>query len=741
MKTHLHRVLLAVGLLVGAWREPDAVAQSLPLELRQDTAHDNLSSTNGLPLSSTRGVPPGSDGRGPTLAQQQAANLTEVTATRNQFSGLTVFGAVARPVSSGLLPNQSLAANAEPLNLPRLKVNGQVVLSMLRARVGAPALGRTVSFSFGEVIPRPKVDEYGILLSTVNTNVVPNRPVQSAENYWLPEPYTTTGHTNSGYYWSPHAQAVFAVNPGPLSVVWRRSVSSPAPTNAPSSVGTAQVLGVPYAIFTNQYVVSGSPVKPPRLMYWTERSFMDTGKPVTVPRARVGSVNVVHNNHFPERVTNEVVVLGAAPIVTTNTLEELRTLWFDDTGGQAGGQIRAYNVEGRVFVELLGDPRGANIRQHLGFEIVDVIRQPVANDVTIELGEPLTAYPGGVPEDSALFPEPLLLVGQDFTFQHNPVAHSRPTYYAVRETINQNDLQVHWLEEGLEGLKWPLRFVRYRQVWPDNVGRYSHYVRPLVATEGEAMATAVPLPSRNAPLVQYQDPLDQPRGKLTENFAYYSFLDTAHPAHRALLRFTSGEFVRFERIFSWLDQSLREGTSSLNGVESMDVELKNPAFDNSIATNLTWIGVPGFAVRNIRANVGVCDLATADRVLADPALQANVYTATVPVINFLNTLNAGRFGLDTTFPGFTMGLDENHFVTEITGTITIPSSGPWTFGVNSDDGFRCQIGTHTFEFPASRGARAIVRKGGRGGCWCGFQATDGWVAEPQASRAGRPRGT
>ena len=100
---------------------------------------------------------------------------------------------------------------------------------------------------------------------------------------------------------------------------------------------------------------------------------------------------MVYNNKFPERVSTEVVIPGAAPITTSNTLQELRTLWYDDTGGQVGGQIRAYNVEGRVFMELLGDVRGPNTRHHLGFEIVDVIRQPAANDVTIELGEKLTA--------------------------------------------------------------------------------------------------------------------------------------------------------------------------------------------------------------------------------------------------------------------------------------------------------------------------------------------------------------
>jgi hypothetical protein len=567
----------ALVLLSLCWLAPDAGAQVLPLEISQNDIHYNLRKTNGLPISTVVNVPPGSDGRGPTLAQQQAAGLTEVPATLNQFRGFVAFGASVRPVSTLLNTNLSLAANAENLTLPRAKAGSQIVMVLLRGRVAAPYLARAVSFQFGEIVPRPARDEFGVLLSTVNTNVVPNRPVTTPESYWLPEPYTTANHTNANYYWSPHAQAVFAVDAGPLTIPWRRSSPSTTNASAPAGVTRVIVLGVPYVVATNQYVISGSPVKKPRLMYWTERSFADTGKPITVPSARVGSVNIVYNDNFPERVTNEVVIPGSSVVITSNMLQELRTLWFDQTGGQAGGQIRAYNREGRVFMELLGDVTGLNTRQHLGFEIVDAIRQPAPNDVTIELGEKLTAYPDGVPDDADLFPEPLFVLGQSFTFQHNPSGSIRPTYYAVRETANQNDLQVHWLEEGLEGLRWPFLFVRYKQVWPDDVAKYSHYVRPLVATEAEAKATAVPLPSQNAPYVEYQDPLDQPRGKLTESFAYYSFLDAAHPAHRALLRFTSGDFIRFERVFSWLDKSLRELSTNA------------PSFVGSVATNLnSW---------------------------------------------------------------------------------------------------------------------------------------------------------
>ena len=180
-------LLLAAGLFGAAVLAPDAGAQTLPLELRQDAIRHNLSSTNGLPLSSVRGAPPGSDGRAPTLAQQQAAGLTEVPATTNQFSGLSVFGGLASPGTTNFNAALSFGANAENLQLPRIKANGVVSMAMTRGRIGAPFLGRSVSFQFGETVPRPSTDEFGVLLSSLNTNVIPNRPAQSAETYWLPE--------------------------------------------------------------------------------------------------------------------------------------------------------------------------------------------------------------------------------------------------------------------------------------------------------------------------------------------------------------------------------------------------------------------------------------------------------------------------------------------------------------------------------------------------------------------------
>jgi hypothetical protein len=426
---------------------------------------------------------------------------------------------------------------------------------MTSARIGSPYLSRTVSYLFGAVIPVPEVDEYGVLLSAVNNSVSPPRPITEPGRYWLPEPYTATDHTGEKYYWSKNARLVFAVNAGPIDVPWRKADAS-TPSGSPPNVTTVAVGGITYTVLTKRYIVSGSPVKPPRQMYWTEGDFIKTGKRISVPTARVGGVEIVYNNVFKQYVTDAFPQSSVIEPDPAKRLDEKRTLWFD----QSLGTINAYNLEGRVFVELLGDMREDKVsRQQIGFEIVDVVREPTPTDVPIELGERLTAYAGGSPDDSDLFPEPIQDATRGFAFQHNINGTDRVEFFATRETANLNDLQVHWLEEGIAGLKWPFRFVRYALAWPTDVAKYSHYIRPLVGTEAEAKATAVALPNENAPFIQYQDPLDTVRGKLTERFAYYTFLTTQYPAHRALIRFASGENVRFERVFSWLDANLRSG--------------------------------------------------------------------------------------------------------------------------------------------------------------------------------------
>lgn len=124
------------------------------------------------------------------------------------------------------------------------------------------------------------------------------------------------------------------------------------------------------------------------------------------------------------------------------------------------------------------------------------------------------------------------------------------------------------MEEGVAGLLWPRSFGRYELVWPTDMSRYSHYIRPLAATDADAALTAVVIEPENAPFLAYQDALDKPRAKFTPEFKFYTWLDEANPVHRTLLRFSSGENIAFERVLSVLNTEMK-GVVGLTG-ESLD---------------------------------------------------------------------------------------------------------------------------------------------------------------------------
>src|SRR6185295_14586196 len=105
-----------------------------------------------------------------------------------------------------------------------------------------------------------------------------------------------------------------------------------------------------------------------------------------VPTARVGEIVIAYNKDFPKTVTSPYTSPSdTTPGGTTNQiLQELRTLWYV----RQQGTVQAYNQEGRVFMELLGDSRpDGETRQPLGIEIVDVVKSPTPLDATSELGE------------------------------------------------------------------------------------------------------------------------------------------------------------------------------------------------------------------------------------------------------------------------------------------------------------------------------------------------------------------
>ncbi len=556
-------LLFSIALLSGPKAGVQAQPVAVPLEFRQADTSFNLQSQRGVPISTVSNVPPGSDGRMTTINESGSALLP----TTNQFRGFISFGAIpglsqaawiaasnSPSLQAGSIPFSGDVAQA--MGLPLAMSNTTVVMVMRRAQIGGPYLSRQISFGFGSEIPVPVTDANGIIL----TNIAP-------QSYWLAEPYSSNAHANAGYYWSVNARKVYAIQSGPISVTWIKAAYTTTPPTYQNEAG--EVIQLPYVVIggnyfqtrTADYVVSGTPVKPPRKFYWTEKGFRSLGKPVAIPSARVGDLRIVFNNNFPRTVAAQYVGPGDSDPTegTTNApLPELRTLWYD----RAQGSIFAYNQEGRVFVELLGDSRAdAQSREQLAYEIVDVLKQPTPLDISIDLGERLTPPPPG--ELGQLAPEPVIQTATTpFAYQQNVSGTEEIRLFAIRETRNVNDYLVHWMEEGEVGLKWPAFLGRYKLVWPDDAAKYSHYLRPAVSSENEARLTAVPLSTENVPTIEYQDPLDRPRAKLTETFAFYTYLEAPFPAHRTLLRFSSGDNIAFERVFSWLDGAVKQGTFS-----------------------------------------------------------------------------------------------------------------------------------------------------------------------------------
>lgn len=375
-----------------------------------------------------------------------------------------------------------------------------------------------------------------------------------------------------------------------ITLTWN---SAPGPNHVVSSydayinnLGAAQSPAIPdyegtdsaakRALYTVAYNVSNGVVagKKARRMYWTEGRYRTLGKVVPIPTEQIsGGVHIVFNSDFPEAVpADDIVDPTTDPFFVGPNKQS--TLFLDD------GSLHAYNREGRVFVELLGDSTGGQTRQHLGFEILDVLREPLPVGRDIELGERILPAPGGSIED--LRADPILRNAlQDFAYQHN-TPDGRAEFYAIRITRNLNDYMVHWLEEGQQGILWPTDLMRYRLHWPVDPSRYDHYIRPAAASAVEAEETAIPLPAEKVPFLQFQDVFPQtPYGaKLTPELEFYTWLGVEHPVHRTLLRFSSGENIAFHRVLSWLDTGLK-ANASMNLIAAGD------GLDNSVAEELS----------------------------------------------------------------------------------------------------------------------------------------------------------
>jgi hypothetical protein len=234
MKT-LQRVLPAAALLLcllsGAWSL--SAQQITAVQFSQNASVViNLQSQRGQPISTAVNTGIGSDGMAPTIDSSTggAANLT----TR-QFAALVSLGGVTATTNNLAMQTNNpylqgttsfSAVVAQNMQLPVGADSTGVQFILRRARVGAPYVAQAISFYFGSVIPVPSTDVTGT-------------PLTNGTQYWLaqPAPYFnyTNGNANAYFYYSSNAGAVFATQPGSISVTWvtfaRYTTNRPTYTN------------------------------------------------------------------------------------------------------------------------------------------------------------------------------------------------------------------------------------------------------------------------------------------------------------------------------------------------------------------------------------------------------------------------------------------------------------------------------------------------------------------------------
>jgi hypothetical protein len=386
--------------------------------------------------------------------------------------------------------------------------------------MSTPLMARSISYALGGEIAPPVFSSTGRALTEAEIGT-----------FYLPQPQN---YASGKFYYSPHAQKVFATQPGVVDVVWVERASG--------------------ATYARQYVIAASPTKPVRRMYWTENGFK--GPIIQIPSSRVSTVNVVYNSLFPATVTNAYVRPGEVVDPNVSLPPEKRTLWFSTLDNS----LHAYNHEGRVFIELLGAPKADGVsREFLGYEIVEVLKETRSSTERVSIGDELVPLNNETDLVARVIAGNTNVDGQGaFLYEHFNQGTANSRLFAVRKTtplfsagveIPSNEVLLYWMERGDLGLLWPKYYAGYIFDWPTDLGRYSIYARSL----DPSADTAVQLNSADSPALVYQDDPTRAHAQLSTGFKFSTTVTSGTPVGRSLIRYTNGSEIWFERVYSQLD--------------------------------------------------------------------------------------------------------------------------------------------------------------------------------------------
>ncbi len=322
------------------------------------------------------------------------------------------------------------------------------------------------------------------------------------------------------YYYSPHAEKVYASQPGRVQITW---------------VSLAATAGV-YSTLLETFSVSSNTAGKVRKIYWTEGG--SDAPRVSVTDSRITTVNPIYNSSVPKAVATEVTIPGY-----TSNSPILNTLFFTKYG--ANGQIAAYNVEGRLLVEYLGNVRlGNNIYESIGVDVVDIVRTPPASYVTVNLGQQILPHDG----DVSLTPSPTLAGLTSGNFASSLEKNGTTKYFAEKTTgdasspdngspVNPTAYSTavfYWMETGNYSIQWPKYQDRYWLRWSPNLSDYAYNT---VSAAGSTAATGISFAGGTLPTIVFQDdPAQQESAMDPTTQSLYVTLQ-ADQRNRTLLRF------------------------------------------------------------------------------------------------------------------------------------------------------------------------------------------------------------
>jgi hypothetical protein len=414
------------------------------------------------------------------------------------------------------------------------------------------------------------------------------------------------------FYYSRHAEKVFASQPGQVTMTW-------VTVNLDQKRQEA-------------FIVSGTTQKPIRTIYWTEGSF--NGPIIQITDARVSTVNPIHYSTVPKAVPEEVRIPGYTPL-----MPNLSTLYFDKFNGT--GQLRAYNAEGRILIEYLGNLRFGEVYQFLGIDVVEIKRKPDVVQVVQNLGTELTPRVPMQPGDELLTASPVLNTAQGGGNYYG--ATVRPdgsqAYFAERETSPANNpdngqpassdaynkVVFYWMDSPPDnfGIRWPKFQTRYWQRWSPNLTDYAHYS---VEPAGSSPATGVSFPGGSLPTLVWQDDpaqaeavIDINTQRLFVNFAP----GNPYKRNRSLLKFSSSGEVWYVNLYSQAENRQTTRSVSVNGTTTVTLTGGGSTVGLEAGMMVTGTAIPGGAA----SIVSITD--NTRFVLSAPVSTNAIYTFTV----------------------------------------------------------------------------------------------------------------